>query len=435
MPGLTKLDAVNLMLESINEFPVDSLDTGGTSMAALAERTLDRENQAIQANGWSVNTEYGVTLSESGGEISLSEDVLLVEAADDEDFVVRDQKLYNKVDNSFTWPTGTTIEVVQVRLLDYEKLTVKLRELIAYSAAWKFQRRVQHGEVEDGFLSQELTLKAAEALREDWRSQSGESDVGQLWAIMGPFAPNQMLDTGVLPTAYHVGKLLDQERRQILGRGWHVNTESDVEYGIATTLVAVSNVTGTFLAGETVQESASGATGTYYQINSDNQMELVPTSGTFTGGQTLTGQTSGATATGGVVSAQTASEIVLAEGTLRADSCGGSAWRNVCLREGKLYDLDNHTAVFEDPISLTVVSDLPLTALPPGLRRLVLVAAALRVNARFIRDPAIQNTLAVEHSLALADASREDSEAGDYSRMDTVFTRGITGRRRIPYRR
>lgn len=58
---MTTLEAVNEMLEWIEQPPVDELDTGGTSDEAEAERTLDRISKEIQmrsdGRGWYVNTE------------------------------------------------------------------------------------------------------------------------------------------------------------------------------------------------------------------------------------------------------------------------------------------------------------------------------------------------------------------------------------------
>ena len=63
VPGpLSKLNAINAMLGTINEWPVPSLDTGGTSMAAQAERVLDLYDKLIQGQDWHENREYDVEL-------------------------------------------------------------------------------------------------------------------------------------------------------------------------------------------------------------------------------------------------------------------------------------------------------------------------------------------------------------------------------------
>ena len=77
--------------------------------------------------------------------------------------------------------------------------------------------------------------------------------------------------------------------------------------------IAVTNVVGTPVLGQTVTESVSGATGIFLQeltgewwIAYDTTTNIV-----FTGGQTLTVSTSGATATGGAVVAMTADHLGL----------------------------------------------------------------------------------------------------------------------------
>ena len=53
---MTKLDAVNEILESVGEPPAAALNTGGNSEIADAERFLDRQVKTILARGWWCNT-------------------------------------------------------------------------------------------------------------------------------------------------------------------------------------------------------------------------------------------------------------------------------------------------------------------------------------------------------------------------------------------
>lgn len=63
MAGMTKLQAVNEIMEAVGEYPADALDTDGVSTVAQAERILDRENERVQAEGWHQNKEVNVTMS------------------------------------------------------------------------------------------------------------------------------------------------------------------------------------------------------------------------------------------------------------------------------------------------------------------------------------------------------------------------------------
>ena len=68
---------------------------------------------------------------------------------------------------------------------------------------------------------------------------------------------------------------------------------------LSVTRIKVTNVSGTFEAGETVTGGTSGATGTFRRLSDIGDQELVMTSvsGTFQSGETVTGGTSGATGT------------------------------------------------------------------------------------------------------------------------------------------
>lgn len=64
---MTKLDAVNEMLEALGEPPVSALETGLATDAGEAETILDRTSKRIQAQGWVQNTNARekVTLTQS----------------------------------------------------------------------------------------------------------------------------------------------------------------------------------------------------------------------------------------------------------------------------------------------------------------------------------------------------------------------------------
>ena len=65
LPGLSKLDAVNVIIRALGDPPVAALDTGGTSDAGEAETILDEKVREIQGNGpgllsgWYQNTVEG----------------------------------------------------------------------------------------------------------------------------------------------------------------------------------------------------------------------------------------------------------------------------------------------------------------------------------------------------------------------------------------
>ncbi len=57
--NMTKLEAVNDILLSIGEKPVNGL-TSGLPDAALAEAVLDKISRQVQLEGWNSNTRRGI---------------------------------------------------------------------------------------------------------------------------------------------------------------------------------------------------------------------------------------------------------------------------------------------------------------------------------------------------------------------------------------
>lgn len=69
---MTTLEAINEMLEWIQQPPAPALDTGGTSDEAEAENSLDRLTKSVLKESWHVNTENGVEFLISDVKIAVS---------------------------------------------------------------------------------------------------------------------------------------------------------------------------------------------------------------------------------------------------------------------------------------------------------------------------------------------------------------------------
>lgn len=81
--GMTKLDAVNMVLSGINEYRVTALDTNGTSVQADAERYIDDSTRYFCAMGWPCNTRRSVAYTPSGGsfEVTVPASVIRIRGA------------------------------------------------------------------------------------------------------------------------------------------------------------------------------------------------------------------------------------------------------------------------------------------------------------------------------------------------------------------
>src|SRR3990167_1097615 len=113
MLGLTKLDAVNEMLEAINEPIAPALDTDGTSEVAEAERILDRISTRVQSRGWPENTLFSKTLTPDGGNIKAPDKCVWLRPAGKNahrHLVLRGEFVYDMDADSATAFGSTTID-------------------------------------------------------------------------------------------------------------------------------------------------------------------------------------------------------------------------------------------------------------------------------------------------------------------------------------
>jgi hypothetical protein len=247
--------------------------------------------------------------------------------------------------------------------------------------------------------------------------------VNEMLAAIKEF-PVAALDPGGTSTAALAESVLDRENKRVQSRGWHENSEYDVDLEPPDLEIAVTGTTGTFIAGETVTESTSGATGRFHQIDDDDKMELTVLTGTFTGGKTLTGATSTATRTGGAgTTALTEGEIVLDADVLRVDGTSD----DVVMRSGKLYDRDENTATFDDTVNVTLVRLLDFDDLSPETKDLVAVQAKKKFQREMIGSPQADSFIREEEHGVRGQARRADADNADVNILTGTFAQRIRG--------
>jgi hypothetical protein len=166
MQPMTKLDAVNQMLASIGQAPLNSLDTTGIRDAAIAELSLDTETRAILNLGWSFNTDEEWELTpDVNDNILIPANTLWVDPCDHtKNFVVRynsdTQMFWDKDNRTFTITEPVKVNIIWAQ--DYEELPQVARSYIAVRAARIFQSQVIGSEVLFQFTAQhEAEAKAA----------------------------------------------------------------------------------------------------------------------------------------------------------------------------------------------------------------------------------------------------------------------------------
>lgn len=140
----TKLEAINSMLASIGEAPINKLDQA-TVDSSIAKSTLDEVIRSVQAHGWHFNTDKNFPLARAtDNSIPLSSDILRVDVDQwtypDVDVVQRSGKLYDRKNHTYTFSQDLKAEVV--RLLDWDDMPQPLRTYCTAKAARMFQQRM-----------------------------------------------------------------------------------------------------------------------------------------------------------------------------------------------------------------------------------------------------------------------------------------------------
>lgn len=181
----TRLEAVNFMLGTIGEAPVDTLTGTGLADVETAQRLLDIKNRQVQAIGWHWNLEYRLPISpDINGYINMPANTLKMDvndpdAIDDEDrrpydIVLRGQRAYNVRHHTFVFNKVIKFDVVKG--LDFQFIPQSTRDYIVISAARLFQTHVIGSQILDE-LSRQEEQQAWVAM---WQEQLDSADHGML---------------------------------------------------------------------------------------------------------------------------------------------------------------------------------------------------------------------------------------------------------------
>jgi Tail tubular protein len=158
---LTALDAVNQMLASIGQAPLNTLSVSGITDASIAKLALDNTTREVQMNAWSFNTDYDYSLvPDVAGHILIPASALDVIPEDaTKNYVERyntltsTRMLYDTVNNTFTI-TDSPLKVSITWGFDFEQLPAVFRHYIATRASRIFQSQVIGSDILFKYTSQ-----------------------------------------------------------------------------------------------------------------------------------------------------------------------------------------------------------------------------------------------------------------------------------------
>mgnify|MGYP003651996047 CR=1 FL=1 len=152
---MDELEALNLLLRAIGSSPVNSLETDHPD-SVNAVSTLNRIRKQAQLSGWWFNIDYCVVFNPQEDGCILVPSTISKIVLENKYLVNRGGKLYNKLDQTFSFTESQTASRVQY-VTPWEEMPISLQLHVTYFAAAQFVR----DEIEDNAKVKEFMQEAA----------------------------------------------------------------------------------------------------------------------------------------------------------------------------------------------------------------------------------------------------------------------------------
>ncbi len=145
MDYTTELSAVNSMLATIGEAPINSLDSVEVVDAVTAIATLQEVTRSVLVEGWAFNTDTNFPFAPSGAapyEITLPGNAMSVlPCREFSHIIVRGGKLYDSMNHSFSFQGHRPVPCDVIWAMDFQDLPEVTRQYVTVRAARMFQAR------------------------------------------------------------------------------------------------------------------------------------------------------------------------------------------------------------------------------------------------------------------------------------------------------
>lgn len=177
LTATTELDAVNIMLGTIGESPINSLDAATGVVDAVTARSILAEVAVqVQEEGWHFNTDYEFVLTPSMDtkEIYVPANCIEVDTSEYDrsglDVAIRGNRLYDRKNKTFQFQQEIKADLTI--LLEFNELPQAARHYITIRAARVFQQRVVGSQTLGSFTEAD----EARALRQMKRYEAKTAD-------------------------------------------------------------------------------------------------------------------------------------------------------------------------------------------------------------------------------------------------------------------
>ena len=175
----TELDAINIMLGTIGESPINSLDSATGVVDAVTARSILAEVAVqVQEEGWHFNTDYEFVLTPTAGtgEIFVAPNTIEVDVSaytSEEDVAIRGNRLYDRKNKTYSF--AKSIKADLTILLEFNELPQAARHYITIRAARVFQQRVVGSDTLGSFTEQD-EARALRAMRR-FEAKTGDYNI------------------------------------------------------------------------------------------------------------------------------------------------------------------------------------------------------------------------------------------------------------------
>lgn len=152
--AMTELEAVNVLLTTIGEQPVNTLTGNQTTDVTIAQQVLKEVSREVQSQGWHFNTEQDVELvpDSLNSHITVPVDVARIDT-DLKNVVVRSGKLFDLNERTYVFDDNLKCDIVYYQ--DFFDLPDTAKKYIATRAARIYSDRMINSETMHQMLARD----------------------------------------------------------------------------------------------------------------------------------------------------------------------------------------------------------------------------------------------------------------------------------------
>ena len=143
--AMTELEAVNVLLTTIGEQPINSFSGNQTTDVTIARQVLNEVNREVQSQGWHFNTETEVSLvpDSTNNHITVPVDVARIDSKY-ANVVIRSGKLFDVEERTFVFSANLKCDIIYFH--DFLDLPHPAKKYITTRAARIFSDRSLNSE-------------------------------------------------------------------------------------------------------------------------------------------------------------------------------------------------------------------------------------------------------------------------------------------------